>query len=134
MAKQQSAPRFLNLLAIRLPVGGLASIAHRISGVLLFLAVPPAVGLFGLSLQGPAGFAAAAQWLSNPLVRWVVWLLVWALAHHLLAGVRHLLLDMDIGVTRPAARRSAWLVNLGGLALALWFGLASGLLDGVLPA
>jgi succinate dehydrogenase / fumarate reductase cytochrome b subunit len=46
---------------------------------------------------------------------------VWSLSHHLLAGVRHLLLDIDIGLDRAAARASAWLVNLGALALTAAF-------------
>jgi succinate dehydrogenase / fumarate reductase cytochrome b subunit len=44
--------------------------------------------------------------------------LVWALSHHVLAGVRHLFSDFDIGSPLRSARRSAWLVNLGGVALA----------------
>lgn len=46
-------------------------------------------------------------------------LVVWALAHHVLAGVRHLLSDFRIGSPLRAARRSAWLVNFGGVALTL---------------
>jgi succinate dehydrogenase / fumarate reductase cytochrome b subunit len=45
--------------------------------------------------------------------------LTWALAHHMLAGVRHLLSDIDIGSQLPASRRSAWLANIGGLVVAL---------------
>ena len=52
-------------------------------------------------------------------------LVVWAIAHHVLAGVRHLLSDFDLGLPLRLARRSAWFVNLGGLALAL---LAAGVL------
>lgn len=44
---------------------------------------------------------------------------IWALAHHLFAGVRHLLSDVDIGSRLTVARRSAWIVNIGGLAVAL---------------
>ncbi|WP_420872246.1 succinate dehydrogenase, cytochrome b556 subunit [Cupriavidus necator] len=43
----------------------------------------------------------------------------WALAHHLFAGVRHLLSDIDIGSQLTAARRSAWIVNLGGIGVAV---------------
>jgi succinate dehydrogenase / fumarate reductase cytochrome b subunit len=46
-------------------------------------------------------------------------LIVWAFVHHVLAGVRHLLSDFDIGSPLRSARRSAWVVNLGGVALAL---------------
>jgi succinate dehydrogenase / fumarate reductase cytochrome b subunit len=41
------------------------------------------------------------------------------LAHHLMAGVRHLLSDIDVGAHLPAARRSAWVVNVGALVVAL---------------
>jgi len=47
----------------------------------------------------------------------------WALAHHLLAGIRYLLLDLDLGVDRAAARRSAWIVFALSVPLAAWFAL-----------
>ena len=55
----------------------------------------------------------------NLAFRGVAIVFVWVLAHHMLAGIRHLLSDFDIGSQLPAARRSAWAVNLGGLAVAL---------------
>lgn len=55
----------------------------------------------------------------------VAFVLVWVLAHHSLTGIRHLLSDIDIGSQLPAARRSAWIVNLGGVGAAL---LAAGVL------
>ena len=47
-------------------------------------------------------------------------ILVWALAHHMLAGVRHLLTDFNVGSPLRLARRSAWLVNMGGVTVALF--------------
>ena len=58
-------------------------------------------------------------------VKGVAIVLAWALAHHMLAGTRHLLSDIDIGSQLPAARRSAWIVNLGGVGVAL---LAAGMI------
>ena len=46
-------------------------------------------------------------------------IVVWALAQHILSGVRHLLTDFDIGSPLRVARRSAWLVNLAGVAVAV---------------
>lgn len=46
-------------------------------------------------------------------------LFIWALTHHLLAGVRHLLSDIDVGSHLPAARASAWLVNCGAVVIGL---------------
>ncbi len=121
MDRRRQAPKFLNLLQIRLPPGGVASIAHRISGIILFLSLAPATWLFALSLRSAAGYHTALEWLQSPAFGWLSLLLVWSLAHHLLAGCRHLLLDLQIGITRGAARASAWVVNLGALALSALF-------------
>ena len=113
-----SRPVFLNLVQIRLPVPGILSIAHRISGVVLFLALPFAIGLLSLALSGAAGFERARGLLSAPVVQAMLFLLLWALAHHLLAGIRYLFIDLDLGVQAPGYRRSAWLVLLAAPVVA----------------
>lgn len=118
MVKQQAAPKFLNLLAIRLPPGGIASIGHRISGVLMFLSIPLFAWLFGLSLESEQNFQQAVSYLHATPFRLLSLALVWSLSHHLLAGVRHLLLDIDVGVTKGSARNSARVVNFGAVLLA----------------
>lgn len=119
MPQTASRPRFLNLLLIRMPVGALTSIGHRLSGVLLFLSLPLAAFLLDLSLQGPDGFEHAARLLESPALRIVELLIAWSLAHHLLAGVRFLLIDLDIGVDKLPARSTALTVNLAAPLLAL---------------
>ena len=121
MARQKPAPKFLNLLLIKLPPGGIASIGHRISGVLMFLSIPLIAWLFGLSLENAQGFQQARQHLHSIPVMLLSVLLVWSLSHHLLAGIRHLLLDVEIGLDKATARRSAWLVNLGALLATAWY-------------
>jgi len=119
MHSQRSAPVFLNLLRIRFPVGAVTSIAHRLSGLLLFLSFPVLVYWLDLSLRGPDGFAAAREWLDCGWLRLVSAVLVWSLLHHLFAGLRFLLIDIGIGVEREPARRSAWTVNALALLLVL---------------
>jgi len=118
----QDRPVFLHLLQIRLPLTGWISIAHRLTGALLFLLLPLPLYLWQLSLQGEAGFAQALAWLGQWPLRLLLLLLLWWFAHHLFAGIRFLLLDLELGVGLAAARRSArWvlyadaLVLLGGL-------------------
>ena len=117
MQNQRSAPVFLNLLRIRFPVGAVTSIAHRLSGLLLFLSLPVLVYWLDLSLRDPVGYADAREWLDCIWVRLASVVIVWSLVHHLFAGLRFLLIDLGLGVERTAARRSAWAVN--GLALLL---------------
>ncbi len=121
MAKQKAAPKFLNLLAIRLPPGGIASIGHRISGVLMFLSIPLFAWLFGLSLDSEEGFRQAVTYLHTTPFRLLLLVLFWSLSHHLLAGIRHLVLDVDIGVDRRPARASARVVNFGAIVLVILY-------------
>lgn len=118
-------PVFLDLRRIRFPPQAIASIAHRVTGVLMILAILPATWLFSLSLSGPAGFAQAGDVLTGLPARMAGLLLALALAHHLFAGIRYLLLDIDIGIARTTARRSALLV-MGVAVIAgvgLWWGI-----------
>lgn len=105
-------PIYLNLLKIRLPLTGIVSFAHRITGVILFLALPFAVYLLDLSIESEQSFAKAQQILNQPVMILVQVLLLWSIAHHFFAGIRFLLIDAEIGVDKPQARLGAWLVLL----------------------
>ena len=117
MDRKKPAPRFLNLLQIKLPPGGIASIGHRISGVFMFLSIPLIAWLFARSLENETAWLDVIGLLKSPPAQLVSVVLVWSLSHHLLAGIRHLLLDIDIGVDKLKARASAWVVNIGALIL-----------------
>lgn len=116
MAVQEQRPVFLNLLHIRMPITAMLSIAHRVSGVLLFLAIPIAIYLLGLSLSGPEGYAQVSALFQYRVVRLAGVMLLWSYVHHLLAGIRFILLDVDIGIRLQAARITAWIVNVIGIA------------------
>jgi len=88
MSASDSRPFFLNLLKIRLPVTGYISILHRISGLLMFLAIPLSVYLFDLSLQSSAGFNQVVDILNYPLLQFASLVLLWSIIHHLIAGIR----------------------------------------------
>jgi succinate dehydrogenase / fumarate reductase, cytochrome b subunit len=118
-------PVFFNVMQIQMPVGALTSITHRVTGIFLALSIPFGIYLLDLSLRGPQSYAQVVSLLDELPCRIAAIVLVWMLAHHSLAGIRHLLSDIDIGSHLPAARRSAWVVNLGGVAMAL---LAAGVL------
>jgi len=113
-------PKYLNLAKIRLPVTGVVSILHRISGVLLLMAIPFFIYLLQLSLSSEVGFSLALSILGHPLGFLLTVLLCWALVHHFFAGIRFLLFDLDIGVNKTSARLAAKLVLLAEvLVLAL---------------
>ena len=109
-------PVFLEPWRIKLPAMGLASILHRVSGILMVLAIPLGAHLLHRSLASPEGFAATAATLSAWPMRLLLVGLAWALLHHLFAGIRYLALDFNIGLGRESARRSAQVVIAGAVA------------------
>ena len=115
--KPTHRPVFLDLRQIRLPVTGWVSILHRISGVLLVLAIPYGAQLLDRSLRGPESFAEVAALLGSPFVQLMLLVLAWAFLHHLIAGIRFLMLDIDVGIQRSAARKSAGTAIAAALVL-----------------
>lgn len=105
-------PVYLNLLKIRLPFTGIVSFAHRISGVLLFLALPFVVYLLDLSIESEKSFIKVQEILNQPSMLVLQILLLWSIVHHFFAGIRFLLIDTDVGVEKTQARLGAWLVLL----------------------
>lgn len=120
----KSRPEFRNihvsqLFQYKLPPPGLVSIMHRISGAALFLLLPFILWLFELSLTSEMSYARLVEVASNAIVKLVLVGLAWAYLHHLIAGVRYLMLDLHIGLDKPVARTSALAVYWISLPLTL---------------
>jgi len=118
MTVKKRRPLWFNLSPLNLPVPGLVSILHRVSGALLFIGLVAFLYLLDLSLASEAGYARAGELMSNPVAKLLVIASIWALLHHMCAGVRHLFLDIDVGVGLHAARRSAFAVLIVSLLMA----------------
>jgi succinate dehydrogenase / fumarate reductase cytochrome b subunit len=112
-------PVFLNFGRIRFPVGAIASIGHRISGVVLVCALPFAFFALQRSLGDEAGFSTLMQAFRSAFGRVLLVVLAWACAQHLLAGIRHLLSDAGVGASLPASRKSAYAVLIAAATVAL---------------
>lgn len=112
-------PVFLQPLRIELPVTATVSLAHRVSGVLLALALPLLVYWLAVSVRDAEGYAAVLSVVDRAPVKLLFVVLAWALAHHIAAGVRHMLFDVGVGMQLPAARKSAWAVHVFALLVAL---------------
>lgn len=83
------------------------SILHRITGVVLFLALPFSLYLLEQSLHHRSGFEDVSAMLDRPSGRLVLLVVIASLAYHVLAGLRHLALDIHWGVEKNRARQSA---------------------------
>jgi len=115
--KQNKRPIYLDLRRIRQPVTAVLSIGHRMSGILLFLCIPLLVYLLELSLRDGDSHARVAAFFSHGVVKIFSLLVLWGFAHHLFAGIRFMFIDVDVGVNKEAARRTAWMVMIGGLVV-----------------
>ena len=100
-------PKNLNIFSIRLPLPALVSILHRMSGVLLFLLMPFLSWALCASLLSDFHFNKTVLILKAWPVKIIGVIFIWALIHHLMAGLRHLLLDLQIGNDLIAARFSS---------------------------
>ena len=85
----------------------------------MVLLIPGLIYLLDLSLTSVAGYAQVMNLLDSAVARVVAVILCWVLAHHLLAGIRFLLLDFDVGISRSSARASAWLTHALAALVAL---------------
>ncbi len=117
--------RIDQILTYRLPAAGIMSILHRISGAGLFLLLPFLIYILDLSLRSESDFAKVTVFLANPFVFIVMSGIIWAVIHHFLAGIRHLMLDLHIGISNKSTTRWGFGITSAALALSAvtWLGL-----------
>ena len=96
-----------DLARYRLPLPGIVSILHRISGALLFVFIPLLLYLLQASANPDTGLFRSLY--GHPLVKLTVFVLLWSVLHHLCAGIRYLILDVSHSATdlKPARQSSA---------------------------
>lgn len=122
MTKQQR-PVNLDLPKMKFPITAITSILHRVTGVLLFLSLPFLLLLLQHSISGEANFFSLLQFLSYPVMRFLIWLVMTVAGYHVIAGIRHLLMDVGvIPVSLCAGIASSWAVIVLSLALAVLAG------------
>ena len=118
-------PEFRNLglgeiLRYRMPPPAIVSILHRVSGVLLFLVgIPFILYLFQNSLTSEISFEVYPGAVSSWIGKLVLLALIWAFIHHLLAGIRFLLLDLHIAGEREEGANTARVVLWASVLLTL---------------
>ncbi|WP_293276480.1 succinate dehydrogenase, cytochrome b556 subunit [Neisseria sp. oral taxon 014] len=118
----KSRPVFLEIPNIRLPIPGIVSILHRISGVILFVMLPVLLYLLSGTLNRESAFETYRAIVSNPLVKLILIGVLWAYLHHFLAGIRFLFLDAHKGLELNTARNTAKLAFTAALVLTVILG------------
>jgi succinate dehydrogenase / fumarate reductase cytochrome b subunit len=136
MTAAPQRPEFRNIHALtdlpsyRLPAAGIVSILHRISGALMFLAMPFIIWMFDTSLSSEISFArfkgafVHGLWIfPGWLIKLVVLALIWAYLHHFIAGLRHLWMDVShAAVSKEFGAKSAIVTLVAGSLLTVALG------------
>lgn len=107
---KDNRPKNLELQTLHFPLPAITSILHRISGVIIFVGIAILLFLLAESLRSEQGFGNVQQWLTSPLVKFVVWAVLAGLLYHLIAGIKHLIMDTGVGETLQGGINGARLV------------------------
>ena len=119
-------PVNLNLLVFSFPLAAIVSITHRITGVILFVGVAFALYALDLATSSEQGFAAAKVLVAQPLGMFILLGLIATLTFHIIAGLKHLLMDFHVGDTVGAAYFGSiavivlTLIVTGAIGVVLW--------------
>ena len=117
---KDTRPVNLDITTFKFPLPAITSILHRVSGVALFIATAILLYLLQLSLSSEQGFSEAVAIMDGKLMKIVLWAITTGLFYHLIAGVKHLLMDLGWGETKQGAHLSAQItLGLAVLAAAL---------------
>lgn len=115
-------PVHLALHQIKLPLPGIVSILHRISGLMLFMALPVLLLMLQYSLNSIQTYTELMSILAQPLLKVLLLGLLWAFLHHFCAGLRYLAVDLHLVRTLAQARNSSKVVMLVSLILTVFLG------------
>jgi len=121
--KAQKRPVFLDLTKIKFPPMAIASILHRASGVVLFLAIPFLLWALALSLRSAQSFYYLEYILSFAILKLIVWGIATMLFYHLAAGIRHLMMDAGYAEELRSGRISAYVVFVATIVFFILSGL-----------
>ncbi len=112
----------LQLISYRLPLAGVLSILHRISGALMFLlGIPLMLYLFELSLTSELSWQQLVELSKTWWLRAIFLGLIWSFSHHFCAGIRHLFQDTHRGLEKQQAMNSAIAVFVASGLLTVFF-------------
>ena len=122
---EDNRPRNIDIpsvISYDLPLPGITSILHRISGAVIFIAITFLLWGLGLSLESPEGFATVKDVLNGFLQKLILWAILSGLIFHFVAGIKHLFMDMGVGETKEGGRTGAIVTLISGVIVVILAG------------
>lgn len=115
-------PVNMDLATLKFPITAIASILHRLSGIGMFLLLPFILYVLCMSLHSRASFDDLQTMLTSHVMKFGLWLFLSCLAYHLIAGVRHMILDLGIGENIKSAKQSALIIIIIAIVAIIFLG------------
>ena len=115
-------PVNLDLSQFSFPLPALTSIVHRATGIILFVGIAILMYILELSLASEESFNSVKECLDGFFVKFIIWGILSGLLYHLVAGIKHLLMDFGIGETLEAGVLGAKITIVISVALILLAG------------
>jgi len=115
-------PVNLDISTISLPLAAYTSITHCISGVIVFVGIALLLWIFDMSLGSESGFNQLKEVANGFIFKLILWGILSALAYHMVAGIKHLLMDFGLGETKEAAPVGAKITIVVSLVLIIALG------------
>ena len=117
---KDNRPVNLDFSTFKLPLPALTSIIHRVAGGFLFFSMALILYLLDKSLQSESGFNQVAALFDSVWLKLITWAVVAALLYHLIAGIKHLIMDMGIGESFEGAVMASKInIALSAIAIVL---------------
>ena len=91
---RKERPKNLDLTTVKMPVTATASILHRVSGIIVFIALAIFLTLLNCSLSSAENFQRVQGYFDLFIVEFVFWGALTGLAYHAVFGIRHMIQDM----------------------------------------
>ena len=108
------------------------SIVHRATGIALYVGTLMLAWWLIAAASGPAAYAHVQAFTGSIIGRLIMFGYTWALMHHMLGGVRHLVWDTGAGLEKHTASKIAWATLAGSVALTLLIWVAGYMARGAL--
>ncbi|MES2823131.1 MAG: succinate dehydrogenase, cytochrome b556 subunit [Pseudomonadota bacterium] len=110
-------PVNLDITTINLPITGVVSFFHRVTGIFLFAGMAGLLWMLDSSLDSQESFAVARDIATHPIGKFILWAVLAGLAYHTVAGIRHLIMDFGVGESLKGGKLGARIVIVVSFAL-----------------
>jgi succinate dehydrogenase / fumarate reductase, cytochrome b subunit len=118
----QKRPVFLNLLQIKFPITAIISILHRVTGVVIFLSLPLLLWTLQASLRSKTDFTQLQECLMAPICKVIVWFITSVVIYHVLAGLRHIIMDVGYAESLKSAKSTAYITLFLSIVFSVYAG------------